>query len=135
MRRSLLFAISALFVAQASAQPVAVELVRAGEAFTERNIKISDGGDPSSKALLLGMAAKRTIYPGQAITPGNIKPADIIRRNQIVTVKYIREGLEITTTARAMDSAGAQASVSVLNLQSKQIVSGIVQNEGWVLVQ
>jgi flagella basal body P-ring formation protein FlgA len=135
MRYLLLACLSIFQVGTVSAELVASQLVRAGDILTEQNIELSEGHDASAKQAILGMAAKRTIYPGQAIKLTNVEPASIVKRNQIVTIKYRFNGLEITTSARAMSDASASANVNVLNIQSKQIVSGVVQNEGWVLVQ
>jgi len=135
MRYLLLTCLSIFQVGTASAELVASQLVRAGDILTEQNVEVSEGDDASAKQAVLGMAARRTIYPGQTIKPANVEPPSIVKRNQIVTIKYRYNGLEITTSARAMSDASASANVNVLNIQSKQIVSGVVQNEGWVLVQ
>jgi flagella basal body P-ring formation protein FlgA len=135
MRYLLLTCLSIFQVGPATAELVASQLVRAGDIFTEQNVELSEGDDASLRKAILGMAARRTIYPGQEIKTANVEPASIVKRNQIVTIKYRLNGLEITTSARAMSDASVSASVNVLNIQSKQIVSGVVQNEGWVLVQ
>ena len=56
-------------------------------------------------------------------------------RNQVVTVKYIRGGLEISTTARAMEEGGLNDTVSLINTNSRKMVSGVIQAGGWVLAQ
>jgi flagella basal body P-ring formation protein FlgA len=78
---------------------------------------------------------KRTVYAGQPITLDNTRPVRLVTRNQVVTIKYISGPLEISTTGRAMGEAAANETVSVLNLQSRQLVQGIVQADGWVLAQ
>ena len=52
-----------------------------------------------------------------------------------MTVKFVSGALEITTTGRAMGEATEDEAVAILNLNSKKIVNGIVQKDGWVLVQ
>ena len=59
----------------------------------------------------------------------------LVKRNQIVTIKYVSGPLEITTIGRAMGEAGANEAVTVLNQDSRQLVQGIVQEEGWVLAR
>lgn len=122
------------FIAFTSASSlVASEVIRAGDLVTPVNAS-SDSADAAEEGIL-GREAKRTIYAGQPITMDNTRPARLVARNQIVTVKYIQGGLEISTTGRAMGEAALNEPVTVLNLQSRQLVQGIVQESGWVLAQ
>lgn len=114
---------------------VAEDVIRAGDLVTVSNtISASDtetaGSDP-----LLGREVKRTVYAGREITFDNTRPARLVTRNQIVTIKYILTGLEISTIGRAMGEAGQNEAIAVLNLQSREIVHGVVQENGWILVQ
>lgn len=114
---------------------VASEVIRAGDLVTPANASAEDLAAASDDAALIGREAKRTIYAGQPVTLDNTRPARLVSRNQIVTVKYIKGGLEISTTGRAMGEASLNEPVTVLNLQSRQMVQGIVQESGWVLAQ
>ena len=114
---------------------MASEVIRAGDIVTPVNASLDSGDAAPMEEPLVGREAKRTIYAGQAITMDNTRPARLVARNQIVTVKYIQGGLEISTTGRAMGEASLNEPVTVLNLQSRQLVQGIVQESGWVLAQ
>jgi flagella basal body P-ring formation protein FlgA len=114
---------------------VASEVIRAGDLVTPANASVDDIAAASADTQLIGREAKRTIYAGQPVTLDNTRPARLVTRNQIVTVKYIKGGLEISTTGRAMGEASLNEPVTVLNLQSRQMVQGIVQESGWVLAQ
>ena len=59
----------------------------------------------------------------------------LFRSNQIVTVKYLKENLEITVTGRAMAEGGEGQNVSVMNLKSRQLIQGTVMKDGWILAQ
>jgi len=114
---------------------VAAEVIRAGDRVSAANAvpdaeSTSDANDP-----LLGREVRRTIYVGQTITADNTRPPMLVKRNQIVTIKYVSGPLEITTIGRAMGEAGANEAVTVLNQDSRQLVQGIVQEEGWVLAR
>lgn len=132
-----LFAIgfSALVALTGASSIVASEVIRAGDIVTPVNASLDSGDAAPMEEPLVGREAKRTIYAGQAITMDNTRPARLVARNQIVTVKYIQGGLEISTTGRAMGEASLNEPVTVLNLQSRQLVQGIVQESGWVLAQ
>jgi flagella basal body P-ring formation protein FlgA len=114
---------------------VATDVIRAGERVSSTNITTEAGDAAPMDHPVIGREVRRTVYAGQPISMDNTQPARIVSRNQLVTIKYIRGGLEISMTGRAMGEAAANEDVSVLNLQSRQMVHGIVQKDGWVLAQ
>ena len=114
---------------------VAKEVIRAGDTVTAANISTEAGDMVDADNPLIGREVRRTVYVGQELTLDDTRPARLVRRNQLVTVKFVSGALEITTTGRAMGEATAGETISILNLSSKKIVSGEVQSEGWVLVQ
>jgi flagella basal body P-ring formation protein FlgA len=126
---------SAFIAFTGASSVVASEVIRAGDIVTPVNASLDSGDAASMEEPIVGREAKRTIYAGQPITMDNTRPARLVARNQIVTVKYIQGGLEISTTGRAMGEASLNEPVTVLNLQSRQLVQGIVQESGWVLAQ
>lgn len=134
---SALFAIGfTAFVALTDASSmIASEVIRAGDIVTPVNASAETGDGASMEEPVIGREAKRTIYAGPPVTMDNTRPARLVTRNQIVTVKYIHGGLEISTTGRAMGEASLNEPVTVLNLESRQMVQGIVQESGWVLAQ
>ena len=114
---------------------VAAEVIRAGDRVSAANAMTDAGTAADADESLLGREVRRTIYAGQSITADNTRPPMLVKRNQVVTLKYINGALEITTTGRALGEAGLSESVSVLNPDSRQLVQGIVQEGGWVLAQ
>lgn len=134
---STLFALgfSALLALTDASSLVASEVIRAGDLVTPVNATAEPDAEAGMEDPIIGREARRTIYAGQPVTMDNTRPARLVTRNQIVTVKYIQGGLEITTTGRAMGEASLNEQVAVLNLQSRQMVQGIVQENGWVLAQ
>jgi flagellar basal body P-ring formation protein FlgA len=114
---------------------VAAEVIRAGDRVSAANATAENGASADRGEPLLGREVRRTIYAGQPITADNTRAPMIVKRNQVVSIKYISGALEITTIGRAMGDAGANESVTVLNQDSRQMVQGIVQEDGWVLAQ
>lgn len=114
---------------------VAAEVIRAGDGVTVANAELQDGDGPEVYDLFAGREVRRTVYAGQTITLDNTQPARLVTRNEVVTIKFIRGPLEISTSGRAMGDAALNETVSVLNLQSRQMVQGVVQADGWVLAQ
>ena len=113
---------------------VAAEVIRAGDPVTLANA-VTEEGESAAGDPLIGREVRRTIYVGKAINADNTRAPVLVKRNQIVSIRYIRGALEITATGRALGEAGLNESVTVLNQQSKQTVQGIVQENGWVLAQ
>ena len=104
---------------------VVKEVIRAGDTVTAANISTETGALVDTDNPLVG----------QELSMDDTRPARLVRRNQLVTVKFVSGALEITTTGRAMGEATEDEAVAILNLNSKKIVNGIVQKDGWVLVQ
>ena len=114
---------------------VVKEVIRAGDTVTAANISTETGALVDTDNPLLGREVRRTVCVGQELSMDDTRPARLVRRNQLVTVKFVSGALEITTTGRAMGEATEDEAVAILNLNSKKIVNGIVQKDGWVLVQ
>jgi len=114
---------------------VAAEVIPAGNGVTVANAALPEGEGPEAYELFAGREVKRTVYAGQPITLDNTRPVRLVTRNQVVTIKYINGPLEISTTGRAMGEGALNETVSVLNLESRQMVQGVVQADGWILAQ
>ena len=114
---------------------VVKEVIRAGDTVTAANISTETGALVYTDNPLLGREVRRTVYVGQELSMDDTRPARLVLLNQLVTVKFVSGALEITTTGRAMGEATEDEAVAILNLNSKKIVNGIVQKDGWVLVQ
>ena len=109
-------------------------MIRSGNIVTP-DMLTTEEGDPVFDSPVIGREVRRTVYAGQEVSLSNTQAPRLVTRNQIVTVKYIRGGLEITTSARAMEEGGLDDLVTVLNLQSRKLVTGVIQQGGWVLAQ
>lgn len=126
---------SGFALAFADAQSViANDVIRAGDVVTAGMVSTEEGS-AAFDSPVIGREVRRTIYAGQEVRIENTQAPRLVSRNQLVTIKYISGGLEITTTGRAMGEAALNESVSVLNLQSRKMVNGVVQKDGWVLAQ
>ncbi|MDQ7069359.1 MAG: flagellar basal body P-ring formation chaperone FlgA [Rhodobacterales bacterium] len=83
---------------------------------------------------LLGLEARVALYPGRPIRPGDVGPAAIVERNQIVLLIYDRGGLRISTEGRSLMRGGAGDRIRVMNMASRATVSGRIQPSGDVIV-
>ena len=110
------------------------QVLRAGSVIAQENTSPADDVWQDQHAELIGREVSRTIYAGQPIAAKDTRAPRLVKRNQLVTLKYVKGPLEITLTGRALGEAGLNESVPVLNLESRQTVEGIVQAGGWIWV-
>lgn len=82
-----------------------------------------------------GLETRVTLYAGRPIRPGDVGPAAVVQRNQVVPLIYSSAGLLITTEGRALDRAAPGEFVRIMNLSSRTTVSGRALADGSVLVQ
>ncbi|MEL7275220.1 MAG: flagellar basal body P-ring formation chaperone FlgA [Pseudomonadota bacterium] len=80
----------------------------------------------------VGREARVALYPGRAITSGDIAAPAVIERNQIVQMRFRAGPLEIVSEGRALARARPGERVRVINLDSRLTVSGTVTEAGWV---
>src|SRR6202035_2585454 len=82
----------------------------------------------------VGMQARRQLRAGQALKVADISKPDLVQRDQNVTLTYEATGLYLTIRGKALESGTEGDVVSVLNLQSKRTVSGVVSGRGQVSI-
>lgn len=82
----------------------------------------------------VGKEAKVTLYPGRPILLAQLGAPALVARNALVRMNYVRGPLRIVTDGRALDRAGVGEPVRVMNLASKQTVTGVVAPDGSVEV-
>lgn len=135
MNSLIISAILAVSPISPSSALVATEVIRAGDLVTRDNVRNEDGSFTEDDKAILGKQVRRTVYVGKTVTVSNTHAPYLVKRNQNVTVKYLSGGLEITLSGRAMESASAGDSVTIMNTSSRELINGTVTSEGWVLAQ
>lgn len=93
-----------------------------------RNAGLLDQGE------LDGFVARSTIQPGDVITKRNIVPEKIVKRNQLVTVEVVTEGLRIRAQAKAVSDGYVGEEIVCENLDTRQRFRGFVRKNGMVVV-
>ena len=82
----------------------------------------------------VGLEARVTIYAGRPIHAGDLGPPALVERNEIVMLVYDDGPLSILTEGRALDRAALGERVRVMNLGSKNTVTGTVAAPGRISV-
>ncbi|NNC37699.1 MAG: flagellar basal body P-ring formation protein FlgA [Acidimicrobiales bacterium] len=95
----------------------------------------SSGAEAHSQlAAFVGKEVKRTIYAGQKVNPSFVGSPILVKRNSRVTMIYKFGPMEITAFGRALDEGGVGDTVTIMNLDSRNRVNGIVNSAGYVEV-
>ena len=110
------------------------EILKSSDVVIERRPKAEVGNDGAGRDGAVGMQARRQLRAGQALRAADLAKPDLVQRDQSVTLIYETAGLYLTIRGKALDGGAEGDVVSVLNLQSKRTVSGIVVGRGQVAV-
>lgn len=132
------FLITALIAPSANADTiVAARNLRSQTILTAADVTVIPGETPGSYISVdevLGQEARVVLYAGRPIRIEDIGPPAIVDRNQIVTVVFQTGTLEIAAEGRSLSRAGIGDKVRIMNLASRQIITGYVREDGQVVV-
>lgn len=88
-----------------------------------------------SKHQLIGKVASKSISAGSFIRSTDIEKRKAVIKDQLVTLVLEKPGLSLKTQGKALTSASLNETNSVMNIQSKRIIHGVVKAPGLVMVQ
>lgn len=111
------------------------DVLKASDVVVERRAKAEVGTDAAARDSVVGMQARRQLGAGRALRVLDLAKPDLVTRDQNVTLIYQNAGLYLTVRGKAMDGGAEGDVVSVMNLQSKRIVSGTVIGRGQVAIE
>ncbi|MCI2394754.1 flagellar basal body P-ring formation chaperone FlgA [Aliiroseovarius sediminis] len=83
---------------------------------------------------VVGQEARVVLYAGRPIMVNDVGPPALVERNQIVTLAYVAGPLTILAEGRSLGRAGVGDRVRILNLSSRNTVTGSVDADGTVSV-
>ena len=111
------------------------EMLRSSDVAQERRPKAEVTGEPALRERAVGMQLRRPMRAGTPIRVADIAKPEFVSRDQSVTVIYQVPGIYLTTRGKALESGAEGDTVSVLNLQTKRTLAGIVTGRGQVTIQ
>jgi len=133
-----------LALALLAASPAAADVVlasrtlRAGTPLTAADIVLlADPAPPGAASHpdeVIGQEARVTLYSGRPIPLASLAPPALVERNGLVSLVFLRGGLEIRTDGRALGRGAEGEEIRVMNLSSRNTVTGIVAGPGLVRV-
>jgi flagellar basal body P-ring formation protein FlgA len=108
------------------------EILKSADIVLERRPKLEAGADPAQRDRALGMQMRRSARAGQVLRMPDLAKADLVQRDQNVTLIYEAAGLYLTMRGKAIEAGSEGDTVSIMNLQSKRTVQGTVTGLGQV---
>ncbi len=136
-------ALPALVLLVLGAAPAAAEMVMAARTIRAQSVigpgdvtlgEGDAGGIAADLDEVVGKEARVTLYAGRPVRRGDVGEPALVDRNQIVTLSFRQGGLSIQADGRALDRAGAGERVRVMNLGSRNIIVGEVDETGSIIV-
>lgn len=116
---------------------VPTRTMRSQTILSSGDVRVIEGEAPGSYVALdevIGQEARVVLYAGRPIRIEDIGPPALVERNQIVTVYYVSGPLIIAAEARSLSRGGIGDAIRVMNLNSRNTVTGIVRADGSVTV-
>ncbi|MGY0572996.1 flagellar basal body P-ring formation chaperone FlgA [Bradyrhizobium sp. RDM12] len=110
------------------------EMLKSSDVAQERRPKAEVTGEPALRERAVGMQLRRPMRAGTPIRAADIAKPEFVSRDQSVTVIYQVPGIYLTTRGKAIESGAEGDTVSVLNLQTKRTLTGVVTGRGQVTV-
>jgi flagella basal body P-ring formation protein FlgA len=89
---------------------------------------------PSDPDAVIGMAARHTLHEGAAVSARDVAPAQAIKKDEMVSVSFIVDGLTLTLQAKAMENAVIGQSLNVINVASKKIIQAVASGPDQAVV-
>ncbi len=108
------------------------DILKASDVALERRPRAEVGNAPLDRVPAVGMQTKRSLRAGAVLRMADLTKPDLVQRGQSVTLMYQSAGITLTIRAKALDSGTEGDTVTVLNLQSKREVQGVVVGTGQV---
>ena len=110
------------------------DILKSSDVSVERRPRSEISGEAASRDRALGMQMRRAIRAGQPLKTADLAKPDLVQRDQTVTLIFESAGLYLTVRGKALENGTEGDVVTVLNLQSKRTVSGVVTGRGQVTV-
>lgn len=126
------------FAAPAFAESlVATRTIRAKTVIAPEDLALVNAELPGALtdlASAVGLEARVAIYAGKPVRPGDLGLPTLVKRNQLVTLVYLSGGLAISIEGRALARGSVGDDIRVMNLGSRNTVTGRVGPDGSVYV-
>jgi flagella basal body P-ring formation protein FlgA len=85
---------------------------------------------PKDPDAVIGLAARRPLRAGAAVTERDVSAPQVIKAKDIVTVTYDNQGVSLSLQGKALSSGASGDTISVQNVTSKKTILAVVTGPG-----
>jgi flagella basal body P-ring formation protein FlgA len=110
------------------------DIIKASDVVMERRPKLEVGGEVITASEAVGLAAKHALRSGQVLRAADLVKAQIVQRNEAVTLVYEVPGVVLTVRGKALEAGALGDIVGVINVQSNRTIQGTVTGPGRITV-
>ncbi len=137
MMRALILSLVLLPVGAHADTVVAARTIRSQAILTPADLTMVSAQIPGALQdpdQAIGMEARVVLYAGRPLRPADIGPPAVVERNQTVMVYYRQGPLNIVMEGRTLGRAGVGDRLRIMNLESRNTVTGTVTADGTIQV-
>lgn len=116
------------------AHPVAQGTILSAEDFAYEDRALGQARGALQPTDAIGKEASRGLAPGSVVRITDVVTPRLVRRGEPVLIAYRSRGLLITTSGRALASAGSGEPVRVVAASTARTLDGVAAASGLVLV-
>ena len=80
---------------------------------------------PRDADVLIGKMARRPLRAGSAAASHDVSAAQLIKRDDLVQVAFVADGISLTLQGKALSAATAGEPVAILNTTSKKVIQAV----------
>ncbi len=95
---------------------------------------VAPAGAPNDPEALIGLAARRPLRAGAAVTGRDVAAVEVVKANDIVTLTFDSEGISLALQAKALSGGAVGETINVQNVTSKKTVQAVVTGPGQAAV-
>jgi flagella basal body P-ring formation protein FlgA len=97
-------------------------------------VALAPADAPSDADLVVGLAARRPLRAGAAVSVRDLGAAQVIKAGETITVTFDADGIVLALQAKAMSAAGVGELLNVQNIDSKKVIQAVVSGPGQAVV-
>ncbi len=111
------------------------EIIKASDFTIERRPRGEFTNDqPVLTGEIVGLAPRRAVRAGQPLRQADLMKPEIVQKNDMVMLQYEVPGIVLSMRGKALENGAEGDMVSVLNVESKRTVQGVVSGPGRITI-
>jgi flagella basal body P-ring formation protein FlgA len=111
------------------------DIVKQSDVSVERRPKSEFASEPPAAVSdIIGLAARTNVRAGHGLRNSDLMKPEVVKKNEMVLLHYEVPGIVLTMRGQALESGTEGDTVSVLNIQSKRTIQGVVSGPGRVTI-